>query len=134
VGVVLFVMLVVGGCVALVGRAVLHLSHSAGHQVEDAKAASAAATKDVVITACESTTVGRDAKGTVVNRGARRSDFVIQVAFEGPTGQELDQGTAIVQNVDRDRSAQWSVVSRADRTSATGAVCRVVRVMRTASP
>jgi hypothetical protein len=133
VGAVLFLVLVVGGCALLVSRAVHQLTENA-HPAEDVQAASEAAFKDVVVNRCEPTAKGREVKGTVSNQAGRRSDFVIQVDFEGPTGQQLDQGTAIVQGLNPSRSAEWSVVSRAERAAASGAVCRVAKVMRTSSP
>lgn len=129
----LFLLLVGGGCALLVSRAVHQLTQDA-HPAEDAQASSEAAFKDVVVNRCEPNANGREVKGTVTNQAGRRSDFVIQVDFEGPTGQQLDQGTAIVQGLNPSRSAEWSVVSRSERTATSGAVCRVAKVMRTSSP
>ena len=74
------------------------------------------------------------AKGAAENTSSKRSDYIIEVTVETPTGDQIGTGTAFAENVAAGQSAQWSALTDTDAADwVDGAVCKVVDVERNES-
>lgn len=88
--------------------------------------------EEVTISGCAADALG-DVKitGVAENTSSKRSDYLIELAVEGPDGTLLDSPTAVATNVAPGQKAQWEAFSTADFVD--GVTCKVVDVERNAS-
>lgn len=88
--------------------------------------------EEVAISECAADALG-DVRitGVAENTSSKRSDYLIEVAVEGPDGTLLDSPTAVATNVAPGQKAQWEAFSTADFVD--GVTCKVVDVERNAS-
>lgn len=126
-GLVLLFILGVVGCTALLGGA----AKKASDDIDKSKQQAA---KEVVLDNCRTTSIGKEASGTVTNGSSKRSNYAIEVSFVDKDGNQVDSSAALVSNVEPGQRADWSAQSADDSAKTSEVSCKVVDVSRYASP
>ncbi len=122
----------VAAVVLLIIVLVVALGGAAKKVSDDITKTNKQAAKEVKITSCAADALGDiEVDGTAENTSSGRSDYLIDVVVNAPSGTQLDSSFATASNVEPGQTAQWKALTTAK--AATGVTCKVVSATRHAS-